>query len=106
MANVLLVAETFHGQVRKATFNAVTFAKQAQQAVGGELHILVIGKGVDAAAKSLLGFGANQVWSADDAKLENHIASAYVQVVAAAAKSVNAEIVCAAGTANGKDLFP
>src|SRR6478735_898590 len=106
MPNVLLVAEVFQGQLRKATFNAVTFAKQAQQAVGGELHILVVGKGVEAAAKQLTAFGANQVWFADHDKLEHQIASAHVQVIAAAAKQVNAEIVCAAATAGGKDLFP
>src|SRR5262249_21156394 len=106
MSNVLLVAEAFGGQLRKATFNAVTFAKQAQQAVGGELHILVLGQRIEGLAKQLTAYGANQVWFADSDKLAHPIASAYAQVIAQAAKQVNAEIVCAAATASGKDIFP
>ena len=106
MSNVLLVAEAFGGQLRKATFHAVTAAKQAQQQVGGELHVLVLGKGVGALAKQMTAFGANQVWVADHASLEHTLAGPYAQVIAAAAKQVNAEIVVGAATAAGKDLFP
>jgi electron transfer flavoprotein alpha subunit len=106
MSNVLLVAEAFHGQLRKATFNAVTAAQEAQKAVGGELHVLLLGKGVTALAKQLTAFGATQVWAADHASLEHTIAGSYAQVIAAAAKQVNAEIVIAAATSAGKDLFP
>lgn len=106
MPNVLLVAEAHAGQLRKATFHAVTAAKTAQQHVGGELHVLVIGKGIAGLGKQLTAFGANQVWTADDAKLEHYLAGAYAQVVAHAAKAVNAEVVVAAATAAGKDLYP
>jgi electron transfer flavoprotein alpha subunit len=106
MGNVLLVAETHGAELRKATFHAVTAAKQAQQLVGGELHVLVLGKGIGAAAKQLTAFGANQVWAADHASLEHALATPYAQVVAAAAKQCNAEIVVAPATASGKDFYP
>ena len=106
MANVLVVAEAHGGQLRKATFPAIGFAKKAQAAVGGELHILVLGKGVQGLTSELLKFGATQVWFADSPALEHPIAGAYAQVIAQAAKQVNAEIVAAAATACGKDVYP
>ncbi len=106
MGNVLLVAEAHGGQLRKATFQAMSFAQQAQKTLGGELHVLVLGKGIGGLAKELTAFGATQVWAADDAKLEHYLAGSYAQVVAAAAKAVNAEIVATAATSQGKDLFP
>jgi electron transfer flavoprotein alpha subunit len=106
MANVLLVAETHGAELRKATFNAVTAAKEALAHVGGELHVLVLGKSVAAHAKQLTAFGATQVWAADHASLEHALAAPYAQVVAAAAKQVNAEVVVAAATAAGKDFYP
>lgn len=106
MPNVLVVAEAHGGALRKATFPAIGFAKKAQAIVGGELHILVLGKGVQGLAAELNKFGATQVWFADSPALEHTIAGPFAQVIAAAAKAVNAEIVTAAATAAGKDLYP
>lgn len=106
MGNVLVVAEAFGGKLRGSTFSALNFAQQAQKICGGELHVLVVGKGIADAAKELTAFGATQVWFADNAAFEHNLAGPYAQVVAAAAKAVNAEVVCTAATAEGKDYFP
>jgi electron transfer flavoprotein alpha subunit len=106
MPNVLVVAEAVHGAIRKASYSALTFGKKAQQTVGGELHVLLAGKGVAGLAKELTAFGATQVWCADHPALEHYLAGRFAQVVAALAKQVNAEVVATAATGIGKDLFP
>ena len=46
MADVLVVAETAEGKLKKTTHSAVTFARKAAEALGGKYAILVIGSGV------------------------------------------------------------
>ena len=43
MKNVLVVAELKNG-LRKTTLPAITFAKQAAQKLGGQVHALVAGQ--------------------------------------------------------------
>ena len=106
MPNVLIVAETHAGALRKATFNALAAGQSLAQRVGGELHVAVVGKGVAAAAESLRGFGAKAVHVADHGALEHYLAESYSRVLADLAKALGAGYVGAAATAAGKDLIP
>ncbi len=104
MANVLVVAEFEGGKVKKTTHSAVTFAKQASQALGGSYAILVLGKGASGASDELAKLGAAKVLVADDASLEKYLAETFAPTVAAAAKDY--AVVVAAASAFGKDLMP
>ncbi len=105
MGNVLIVAEQKDGKLRSATLNAITFGKQVQEKLGGELHVLVIGSGVGDAAKELAGYGVTKVLAADDAALANYMAETYGAVVAQVAKANDATVVGGTATAYGKDLL-
>lgn len=105
MSNVLVVAEISGGAVTNATLTSITFARQAAARSGGEVHGLVIGQGVDAAAGELAKYVAT-VHLADDGALANPVAASYAQVVKAAAEASEAKLVCMAATAHGKDLMP
>src|SRR5690242_18936284 len=105
MSNVLIVAEQVGGVVRKATHNALGAGQELARRTGGKLHLLVLGKGVAAAAQDLAAFGA-EVHVADAPVLEHYLAEAYAPVVAETAKAVQATFVGAASTAMGKDLLP
>src|SRR5262249_7988603 len=102
MTNVLVVAEIADGQLKKTTLTSITFAKDAAQRSGGQVHGLVIGKGIDAAAKDLARY-VQVVHAADKPDLEHSIAETYAAVIAAASKAAGASIVCMAATAHGKD---
>jgi electron transfer flavoprotein alpha subunit len=56
MSNVLVVAEMFEGALKKATLTAVTFARDAAQRTGGQVHAVVHGQNVGAAAEELAGY--------------------------------------------------
>lgn len=63
MANVLVVAETRAGELRKVAFEAITAARQlAQLSGGGEVHAVLAGAaGIGAKAESLAEYGADKV---------------------------------------------
>lgn len=105
MSNVLVVAEVFEGALKKATLTAVTFARDAAKRTGGQIHAVVIGQNVGAAAEELAGY-VSAVHVADQAALAQPTAEAYAKVIAAAAKASSAAVVTAAATAQGKDVLP
>ena len=51
MGNILVVAEFGEGKLKRTTHSAVTFAKQAAEALGGTYSRLLLGSGLDAAAQ-------------------------------------------------------
>ncbi|MBI2389363.1 MAG: electron transfer flavoprotein subunit alpha/FixB family protein [Deltaproteobacteria bacterium] len=104
MADILVVAEIVEGQVKKATYSAVAFARDAAKALGGSYDILAIGQGADKAAAELGGYGARKVLVADDASLKGYVTERFAPIVAAAGKSH--AVVGATATTNGKDLMP
>ncbi len=105
MGNVLIIVEQKDGKLRSATLNAITFGKQAQEKVGGELYALVIGSGIGDAAREVSNFGLTSVLVADDPGLANYMAETYAAVVAQVAKETGAAVVGATATAFGKDLM-
>ena len=46
MSNVLVVAEIHQGVVKKATYTAVTFAREAAKRTGGKVHAVVVCRGI------------------------------------------------------------
>ena len=106
MGNVLIVVEQLNGQLRTASLPAVTFGKQLAEKSGGQLLLLVAGKGVAGAAQEAAKLGAHEVLVADDGALEHYLAETFAPIVAKAAKEKNATMVAASSTAFGKDLMP
>ena len=105
MSNVLIIAEAFKGQVRRASLHAVGAGQQLAARSGGALHVVLLGKGIGEAARSLAGYGAT-VHAADHDGLAAPLAEAHAPVVAALAKAIGATYLGAAATAYGKDLTP
>lgn len=106
MSNVLVIVEQHAGKIRKASLSGVTFGQLAAQKSGGQLHLLVIGQNVKAAADEASGFGAAKVHVADHANFKDYLAESYTQVVAAAAKAASATLIAGAASSTTKDLLP
>jgi electron transfer flavoprotein alpha subunit len=105
MSNVLIIAEAFNGHIRRASLHALGAGQQLAARSGGTLHVLVMGKGIEAPARTLAGFGAT-VHVADHEALAAPVAEAQAPVVVELAKQLGASYVGAAATALGKDLLP
>jgi electron transfer flavoprotein alpha subunit len=106
MAKILVVAELGGGAVKKTTHSAITFARTAAQGTGGSFDILALGKGAEAAASLLSGFGAGSVLVGDDAYVANYVGERYSPTVAAVAKSGGYDVVVITASSFGKDLAP
>jgi electron transfer flavoprotein alpha subunit len=105
MPNILVVAELAEdGKLKKSTLSAITMARQAQPAVGGDISIVVLGASTAAATAELAPFGAAKIIAVEDATLGKYTAEHFAPSVAAAAQG--AALVVATASSFGKDLLP
>ncbi len=103
---ILLVAEMREGEVRHATYPAITAAKQLAETVGTDFDILVLGKGSQAGAEKLKDFGAKNVWWSEAEPVAEYTAEAYAQVTSDLIKDKGHTAALAPATTTGKDLMP
>ena len=97
---VLVIAEHDNKTLKRATLQAVDAAARL-----GEVHLLVLGSGVDAVAQAAAkGAGGAQVKVVDDAALAEPLAEVVTAQVVPLAKDYSH--VVAAATAHGKDFMP
>ncbi len=106
MSNVLVFAEHAHGKFPKTTLVALTAGREAAAKMGGECHVALLGKGVEALAGELAEYGVKKVYVADDAALEHCVPDAYAMALSQIAKDKGASVVLGTATAAGKDLLP
>ena len=105
MGNVIAICETAGASLRSNALSTVTFARKAAELHGGEVIVLLIGKGVSAAADDAKKYAPKVVVVENDA-LEHYFAESYAPIVARVAKDQGASLVSAAAGAVGKDLMP
>jgi electron transfer flavoprotein alpha subunit len=97
----LIVAEHDNQTLKTATLNAVAAAQQ----LGGDIDILVVGSGCQAAADAAAAVpGVASVLLADNAAYDNQLAENVSLAVADVAAGYDA--VLTAATANGKNVMP
>ena len=97
----LIVAEHDNQTLKAATLNAVAAAQQ----LGGDIDVLVVGSGCQAAADAAAAVpGVASVLLADNAAYENQLAENVSLAVTDVAAGYDA--VLAAATANGKNVMP
>lgn len=106
MSNIIVLAEQQNGTLANATLNAIGAAQQIAGFVGGDFDIAVAGNGIGGVAEKLAGYGAANVYVAEDANLEKYTAQAYAQALHSAVKASGATFVIAAATSIGKDCVP
>jgi len=105
MGNVLAFCETSGGALRTSAKSCIAFARLAAEKHGGQVVVLLVGKGVQAAAGEAAQY-AGKVVVVDDARLEPYLAETYAPIVARVAGAEQASVVAATATSVGKDLMP
>jgi electron transfer flavoprotein alpha subunit len=108
MANVLVVAETRNGELRKVAFEAVTAGRKlADASGGGEVHALLAGPpGVGAKADQLARYGADVVLVVENADFAQFARESLAATVADRAKAGGYRAVMLGFSAQGRDLGP
>jgi electron transfer flavoprotein alpha subunit len=107
MANVLAVVEARDGALRRISEEVVTAAKGIADAVGGEVHALLVGPaGADAGADALGRFGAAKVYVATGDGLHSYVPDVFAATVAEHAKQGAYFAVLFGASVQGRDLGP
>ena len=105
--NILAVAESRGGDLRKVAFEAVTTARALAAASGGEVHAVLVGPpGVAAKASTLGTYGADAVVVAEHAAFADYNPEAFAAIVAERAKSGGYRAVVLVASSQGKELAP
>jgi electron transfer flavoprotein alpha subunit len=103
--SVLVLAEHDNGSLKDATLNAVTAAKALAGFAGGDVHVLVAGKGAQAAADAAAKVeGVGKVLLADDAAYGDALAENVAPLVAGLMAGYDALV--APATSRGKNIAP
>ncbi|MBT8768351.1 electron transfer flavoprotein subunit alpha/FixB family protein [Metapseudomonas boanensis] len=98
---ILVVAEHSNAALAAATLNTVT----AAQKIGGDIHVLVAGQGVGAAAEAAAKVaGVSKVLVADNAAYAHQLPENVAPLIAELGKGYSH--VLAAATTNGKNYLP
>jgi electron transfer flavoprotein alpha subunit len=93
--------------MRNATLPTVSFAADAAEVIGGDVHVLVLGDDEAEIADEVASLeGVDQVWLGEHPALENYMAEYYTQAIEQVAEEVDAGIVTAAASAQGADFLP
>ena len=105
-ANVLAFVEQRDGQLRRFSLEVVTAARQVADALGGEVHAVLVGAGAGAMAAELGRFGADRVLVGESAALaQQYLPEPFARAVATATAAGYHAILFAASPV-GKDLAP
>ncbi len=105
MANVLVVLEQRGGRLKRVSHEALGAAGQLAQALGGEVHAVLMG-GADVSADGLGAAGADRVYRVADDRVALYQASTYAATAATAASQSEAAVVLLPASALGRDLGP
>lgn len=102
---ILVFIEQRDGQIKKASFEAASAAKNIADQLNSEVEAVVIGSEV-AGADDIGKYGITNVTHIKNADLGNYSTSAYSKLLSDYAEEVNADTIFIANTAMGKDLAP
>ena len=106
MSHVLAVLEQRDGTLRKVSHEVVTGARRLADALGGEVHALVLGAGAVQGTDASGRYGADKVITATNGGFGQYAPEGYARAVAERAKAGGYGAVVFAASAQGKDLAP
>jgi electron transfer flavoprotein alpha subunit len=106
-ANILAIAEQRNGELRSISNEVVTAARDVADALGGEVHALLLGgPGVGAAAAELGRHGADRVFVGEHEALAQYSAPGYTTAISDQASAGDYFAVFFGASSAGKDLSP
>jgi electron transfer flavoprotein alpha subunit len=100
---ILVFAESPNGQLKKSSFEAVTYGKKTADQLGVDCIALVLGSQVKDAA-ALGAYGASKVLHANDASLDQLDSQTYTDAIAEVAQKQGATVVILAHSSTGKSI--
>ncbi len=105
MGNVLTYCEFADGALRSNALPGIACARQLAEHHGGDVVLLLVGKGAGAAAQDAANY-AGKVIAVDDDGLDAYVAESQAPIVKRVIEAESASAVVTTASAVGKDLMP
>ena len=103
---VLFLVEIADGKVKKASFEAASYASKYASTIGKEAIGLALGSIEHAALEQLGIYGAKKILHSENKAFDNFDASAYAKAISDVAGTVNADTIVISQTLTGKAVAP
>lgn len=104
--SILVFVEQRDGRLKKAAVEAVSEGRRLADQLGAELHVALLGSGLDRLAGDLAGWGADCLHTADHPELQYYSAEGYSHVLAGMIGQLSPTVFLLPATAMGKDVAP
>ena len=104
--NVWVVAEQKKGVVQSVTYELLGAGRELASKRGSELHVVLLGSGMDGACDDLVARGADVVHYLDHPAFEHYQDEPYSRVLCRLMNAEKPEIVLCGATAIGRSLIP
>jgi electron transfer flavoprotein alpha subunit len=103
---ILLFAENSNGTLKKAIFEAATYAYDLAKKMGTEVAAVSVGQITESELQKLGTYGIATVYTISDNQLDAFVNTAYAAVVADIAQQLHASVVVFAQTYNSRAVAP
>ncbi len=104
--NIWVYAEQRQGELTPVVIELLGEGKKLAAVKGIKLNAILLGHKVDHLVDELAAYGAETVYYADDALLENYTTEGYTKVIVDAVNEIKPEIILIGATHIGRDLAP
>jgi electron transfer flavoprotein alpha subunit len=105
-SGILIVIEQRNGDVKRASYEAISAASGLAGDLGGEVRAVVIGSDIAAAVEAVSKTGVSSVYAVQAPDLERYNTEGWCRAAHAAATACDAGLVLVAATTLGRDLAP
>ena len=105
-SGIVVFCEHFKGRIHNVTFELLGKARELASVTGHKVMALMIGSGIEAEAKELFCYGADEVYVYDDAALENFLIEPYTNVFEDFIKKIKPSSILVGATNVGRSLAP
>ncbi len=103
---IAVFAEQRNGKVHPVSLELVGKARELSTVTGHPVYALLIGSGMDEAAKELLHYGVDKVFTYDDSRFENFVISPYAAAFTDFIEKVKPSSILVGATVLGRSLAP
>jgi len=104
MSNVLVYTEIRDGVFKGINAELIAAAQSLSQAAGGEIHLALIGSGLDAQVEEAKKYAVNKIFTVDAPELAEYSSQGYAIALEAVMAQSSPRLVLFGATAMGKDL--
>lgn len=104
--NVWVFAEQNNGKLAKVSLEMLGEGKKLANKLGVELIAFLIGDNVKTSAETLIAYGADKVFLAEDPELKDYRTELYTDIICKKAIEEKPEILIIGASAIGRDLTP